>query len=126
MLKYVLVGLLALPFVDMYVLFEAANAIGFLEVLGIVAATGIIGAWAVKREGVQVLLRLQSSVTAGEASGNMIEAVLVTLGGLALITPGFLTDITGVLMVGRPTRQRIMLRVRQKFQDNIRFQFQSV
>jgi UPF0716 protein FxsA len=126
MLKYVLVGLLALPFIDMYVLFEAANAIGFLEVLGIVAATGIIGAWAVKREGVQVLLRLQSSVTAGEASGNMIEAVLVTLGGLALVTPGFLTDIAGVLMVGRPTRQRIMLRVRQKFQDNIRFQFQSV
>lgn len=108
MIGYLLVLLLALPFIDFYLLFVVAESIGFLQTVGVILLTGIIGAHLIRREGVHILLKLQRSVTAGETSRNMLEGALIVLAGIFLLTPGLLTDMGGILLVFRPLRERLV------------------
>lgn len=108
MIGYLLVLLLALPFIDFYFLFVVAESIGFLQTVGLILLTGVIGAHLIRREGVHILLKLQQSVTAGEASRNMLEGALIVISGIFLLTPGFITDVVGVLLVFRPLRERLV------------------
>lgn len=108
MIGYLLVLLLALPFIDFYFLFVVAESIGFLQTIGLILLTGVIGAHLIRREGLHILLKLRQSVTAGEASRNIVEGALIVLSGVFLLTPGFITDIAGILLVFRPLRERLV------------------
>lgn len=103
--------LLLTPFVDLYLLLEVSSIIGFWRTLGIIILTGLIGAEIVRREGIHVLLKLQSSVTMGETTRNLLEAGLLVISGLFLITPGLITDLAGFLLVIRPLRERLVARI---------------
>lgn len=106
-----IVLLLTLPFIDFYVLFKATQVIGFLNTLGIIVLTGIIGAYLVKREGLHVVAKLTQSVTPEEVTRNMMEGLILVVSGLSLITPGFITDAAGFLMLWRPVRERLARRI---------------
>lgn len=106
-------------------LIELSSQIGFPATLGIVIATGIIGAFVVKREGRNVLGKLQRSVSAQEVSRNVLEGILIAVGGLMLLSPGLITDFLGFLMVIRPTRERIMLRIASKLKEKGNFEVQT-
>lgn len=125
MLGYLIVLFLLLPFIDLYLLIELSGVIGFLNTVAIVLLTGIVGAFIVKREGAQVLRKLQTSVTAKEISRNMLEAVLLVIGGIMLMSPGLVTDFLGFLMVWRPTRVRIMLRLAEKMKNKANFHVET-
>lgn len=111
MLRYLIVLLLVLPFIDLYMLIEASGLLGFWTVLGFVVLTGLIGAELIRREGHHVLLKLQRSVTGGEVSRNVAEGAIILFSGLLLLTPGFLTDGLGFLLILRPLRERLVARV---------------
>lgn len=64
-----------------------------------------------RREGMYVLRKIQTSVTAGEISRNALEIGLLVLGGLLLITPGLVTDFLGFLMIARPFRERLAAKI---------------
>lgn len=118
MLGLLIVLLLLLPFIDIYVLVLLAGEIGFLPALALIAATGIIGAFILKREGAQLLRKLQSSVTAQEVSRNLLEGLLLASGGLMLLSPGFITDLLGLLLVLRPTRERLTVKLSERLKQN--------
>ncbi len=126
MIGYILVAILVLPFIDFYLLFRLTSIIGFWRTLVIVIVTGIIGAWFVRREGRFVLKKLSTSVTAGEISRNFVEAVLLFAAGLSLITPGLITDFLGFLLVLRPLRERLVVRIVDRFDSgNVKFEVVS-
>lgn len=116
--------LLALPFVDMVVLFELSQRFGFLNVLALVMATGIVGAYLVKREGRGVVRKLQTSVTAKEVSRNVLEGGVLLLGAVFLLTPGLVTDLIGVFCVFRPTRERITVWLASKAENSASMSFE--
>ena len=119
MLRFLIVFLLVLPFVDMYVLFQASTMIGFWQTMGLVLLTGIIGAELIRREGKHVLLKLQQSVTGGEISRNMMEGLIIFLCGIFLLTPGFITDTIGFLLIFRPLRERLVARLMNSVKSNM-------
>ncbi|WEL19053.1 FxsA family protein [Candidatus Nanohalococcus occultus] len=125
MFAYLLIIALTLPFLDFFLLLQATEFLGILYTLALILLTGLIGAELVRREGRTVFRRLTTAVTAKEASRNLIEAALLVFGGLALLTPGFITDLVGFLMVLSPTRQRIMLRIEKKLESNANFTVQT-
>lgn len=125
MLFYLIILFLLLPFVDIYVLIELTGMIGFPATLAIVLATGVIGAYIVKREGRNVFGKLQRSVTAKEVSRNLLEGILLAVGGLMLLSPGLITDFIGFLMVLRPTRERIMLRLASRLKKKGNFEVRT-
>jgi UPF0716 protein FxsA len=124
MIGYLVVLLLALPFVDMVLLFELSQRFGFLRVLAVVLATGVVGAYLVRREGRSVLEKLQTSVTAKEVSRNVLEGGVLLLGAIFLLTPGLLSDVLGVLCVLRPSRERLTVYVAEKLEKSASTSFE--
>jgi UPF0716 protein FxsA len=106
----------------MLVLFQISQEIGLLNTLGLVAITGLAGAWAVKREGIRLIMKIKQSITAKEISRNLLEGGVLTGGGLMLLTPGIVTDFIGFLLVFRPFRERITVKLEQKISESYRFQ----
>jgi UPF0716 protein FxsA len=111
MLRFLIVLLLVIPFIDLYLLIEVSGLMGFWTVIALVLLTGMIGAELIRREGRHVLLKLQRSVTSGEVSRNVAEGAIIVLCGLLLLTPGFLTDIIGFLLIFRPLRERLVAKL---------------
>ncbi len=88
------------PFVELYILIELGTRIGAMPTLGIVIITGIVGAALAKHQGLEVLRRIQIEMSSMQMPGDaMFDGVLVLIGGILLMTPGILTDITGFLFL---------------------------
>lgn len=126
MLRYLIVLLLVMPFIDMYVLIEASSILGFWQVIALVLVTGLIGAELIRREGRHVLMKLQQSVTAGEISRNMAEGLIIVLCGGLLLTPGFITDILGFLLIFRPLRERLVAHLMNKFNSGMSMEIRTL
>lgn len=122
MLFYLIVIFLALPFIDIFLLIQAVDFMGFLPTLMLILITGIVGATILKREAKNVGRKLSTSVTAKEVSRNLLEGTLVVLGGLMLLTPGFVTDLIGLSLLLRPSRIKITLFIENKLRKNSNFQ----
>jgi UPF0716 protein FxsA len=103
-------GLLALvfivvPFVELFVILQVGHAIGVLNTVGLLVLVSIVGAWLVKREGLGVLRRAQLQMQRGAVPGNeLVDGVLVLLAGALLLTPGFVSDVLGILLLLPPVR----------------------
>ena len=74
----------------------------------VVLITGAIGAWLAKREGLAMVDVLRQDLRNGVPPAiRVVEAVLVVVGGILLVAPGVITDITGLALVFGPTRRWI-------------------
>ena len=99
---------LVVPFVELYVLIQVGQAVGALNTIAILVAVSVIGGWLVKREGLGVLRRAQEQVNAGRVPGReLVDGVLILFAGALLLTPGFLTDVGGLLLLLPPTRAAV-------------------
>ena len=96
------------PIVEMYLLIEVAGYINTLPTIGLVMLTAVIGVALLKRQGVQTLTRGVGRLNRGEVPATEIaEGILLGIAGALLITPGFVTDAVGFLLLFPPTRQMI-------------------
>lgn len=125
MLGLILLLAISVPFIDLYLLVQLSQMIGFWQALGIILLTGLVGAEVVRREGVYVFRKIQRSVTAGEVSRNMLEVGLLVGGGFLLLLPGLITDITGIIIIIRPVRERIAAKATGNSSGIVEIEFQS-
>jgi UPF0716 protein FxsA len=95
-----LLAALILALADAFVLLIVAGQIGALLTIGLVVLTALVGSLLVRSEGRATLQRLQRRLQNFEApTDELLDGVLIILGGGFLITPGLLTDLTGFLFV---------------------------
>lgn len=93
------------PIVELWVIIRVGSAIGFLNTLAIIVGVAVLGSWLVKREGLRVWRRFTESVSRGRVpTRELVDGVLILGAGALLLTPGFVTDVFGVLMLFPPTR----------------------
>jgi UPF0716 protein FxsA len=72
----------------------------------ILAADSLLGSLLLKSQGRAVWRRFNETMKAGRVPhSEVIDGVLVIFGGAFLITPGFLTDVLGVILLLPPTRR---------------------
>jgi UPF0716 protein FxsA len=96
---------LVVPLVELAVILQVGHAIGALETVALLLAVSVAGGWLVKREGVGVLRRIQLAVNGGRVPGReLADGALIILAGALLITPGFLSDVLGILLLLPPVR----------------------
>ena len=94
------------PAVELFLLLKLAETMGALETVLLILVTGGLGAWLAKREGLNVLVTLSQELSTGiPPAGRLAEGALVVAGGILLITPGVLTDLTGFALILPPTRR---------------------
>jgi UPF0716 protein FxsA len=93
------------PLAELYVIFKVGDAIGILPTLAILVADSLIGSWLLKSQGAAVWRRFNETMRAGRIPHReVVDGVLVIFGGAFLITPGFITDVIGALLLIPLTR----------------------
>ncbi len=105
MAPLLLVVFLVVPLLEIYLISRVGHLIGLPLTLGVLLAVSILGAIVVKREGVRAWGNLRRAVPSGRMpTREMADGALVLVGGVLLLTPGFLTDAVGFLFVLPATR----------------------
>lgn len=103
---------LVVPIVEMLVLFEVSDHIGAFVTVGLVILTAVVGVQIFKQQGIATVTRANQRLHAGQLPAEeILEGVLLTLGGILLIVPGFVTDTLGVLCLIPQTRRLAVRRL---------------
>lgn len=90
---------------ELYILIEAGRMIGLGATIGLIMLTGAAGAWLARSQGVEILREIQAETARGQMPAiRLIDGVLVLVGGLLLLTPGFFTDALGFSFLVPMTR----------------------
>ena len=97
-----------IPIIEIYLLIEIGSMFGALTAVALVILTGFLGAFLARMQGLQTLYRIQESLREGRMpSGELLDALLIGIAGLVLLTPGFLTDSAGFMLLIPATRNAI-------------------
>lgn len=93
------------PLADLSLLVWAGGRMGFLPTVALVVLTAAVGSWLARREGVAAWQRVQKKLATGAMPGpEVLDGFIILVAGVLLLTPGFLTDIVGILGLLPPTR----------------------
>ena len=100
---------IVVPLAELYVIFKAADDwIGPVWTIFLLAADSVIGAVLLRSQGRAVWRRFNQAFAAGRMPHREVQdGVMVVFGGALLITPGFITDVVGLLLLLPPTRSAI-------------------
>ena len=96
------------PLAELYVILQVGEAIGAVWTILLLAADSVLGSVLLRTQGRSVWGRFNSALAEGRMPHReVVDGVLVVFGGAFLITPGFLPDIVGLLLLIPPTRALI-------------------
>ena len=94
-----------IPVSEIYILIAIGGQIGILPSIALVILTGIIGASLARSQGLKALGRIRDSFQQGVVPGEeLLNALLIAIAGIVLLTPGFLTDAAGLFLLIPATR----------------------
>ena len=106
-----------IPILEIYLLIEIGSMFGALTAVTLVILTGFLGAFLARMQGLRTLYRIQESLREGRMpSGELLDALLIVIAGLLLLTPGFLTDSAGFLLLIPATRNSIKYWLRRQIE----------
>ena len=100
-----LLALLCVPLLELYVIIRVAGGVGTGQTILLLIAVSVVGAWMVRRSGLGVLNQIRARLQRGELpAAELVDGVLILFAGALMLTPGFLTDGVGLLLLFPPTR----------------------
>ena len=118
MFRIILAIFILVPAIEISILIALGHFVGGWTTFGLIIASGVLGAYFAKREGRKVLEYARFEWSQGQLPAqHLLDGICIFLGGLLLITPGFITDIFGFLLVfpyTRPVFKVMLLALIQK------------
>lgn len=106
MLGRLLIFLIALPFLEIWLLIKLGGVIGAAATIGLIILTTIVGTQLVRLQGFHVMREIQSYQQRDETPTiPMLESGALLLAGACLIVPGLITDTLGFLLLIPPLRK---------------------
>ncbi|MBF7074318.1 FxsA family protein [Glaciecola sp. MH2013] len=97
-----------LPILEIMLLISVSDNIGGWNTFAVVIITAFFGAYFVRKEGASALRNVQTKIAQGQVPGKELsEGLLLLVAGVLLVTPGFITDIIGLLFTMPITRAPI-------------------
>ena len=101
-----------MPIVEIAVLIQVGSVIGLLPTVAIVIVTAVLGTTMLRQQGLATLARARQRMDQGEMPAQqLVEGLLLVVGGVLLLTPGFVTDAVGFLCLIPFTRALIATRM---------------
>lgn len=105
-MRYLIILFIAIPAAEIGLLLFSGKTIGVWPTILLIILTGVIGAYLAKREGLQTIRKAQDQLRNGEIPGEaVLDGICILIGGILLLLPGFITDISGFLLLFPPTRR---------------------
>ncbi len=120
MFGYLILLFTILPALELALLINVGGHIGMGNTLTIIILTGVIGAYLARLQGFFVLKKIQESINQGQMpSSQLLDGLMILAGGIFLLTPGFITDATGFLLLIPWTRSLLKMVIKRKFESMI-------
>lgn len=95
-MRYLLLLFIIMPILEIGVLIRVGGWLGLWPTLLIVILTAVLGTWMLRQQSSATMMQAQSRLQAGELPAQQIfEGLLLLVGGILLLTPGFVTDAFG-------------------------------
>jgi UPF0716 protein FxsA len=108
-MRFLFLLFVILPVLEMWLLIEVGGLIGSLPTIGMVLLTAVVGAALLKQQGVETLTRAQQRLNSGQVPATeILEGLLLAVGGALLLTPGFVTDAIGFVFLIGPLRRVVV------------------
>lgn len=105
-MRYLALLIIVIPAIDIGVLLLSGKTIGLFPTIAFIIFTGVVGAYLAKREGLQTIKRVQEQLSYGQIPGDsLLDGICILIGATLLLTPGFITDIFGFLLLFPPSRK---------------------
>ena len=105
-----------IPFSELYLLIKIGYYLGAFNTILVVIVTGLLGAYLAKFQGIRTMMRVRESLNRGELPAEeMLDALLIFVAGIVLITPGFITDLAGIGILVPKIRYSFKRWLRKKF-----------
>lgn len=105
----------AVPLTELYLLIKIGGAIGALNTILLLLATGLFGAALARLQGLRTLRQIFYNLSQGILpTEELIDGFLIFSAGVLLITPGVLTDLAGILLLLPHTRALFKRWLRRK------------
>jgi UPF0716 protein FxsA len=105
---------IVVPIAELALLIQVGQLIGVWWTIGLLIADALLGSWLLRSQGRAAWRRFNEALAEGRIPHReVVDGVLVIFGGVLLLTPGFITDIFGVLFLFPPTRvlmRRLLIR----------------
>lgn len=122
MLGRLLLLFLITPVVELALLIQVGEWIGFWPTIGIIILTGLAGSFLARREGFSVWRRFNRRLEAGGLPGQeLVDGMIILVAGALLITPGVLTDVFGFVgllpLTRAPVRRYLINRLKRRMED---------
>jgi UPF0716 protein FxsA len=115
-----LAGFIVVPLAEIAVLIEVGGWLGIGPTLALIILTAVVGAWMLRRQGTAVLRRAQQQMQQGAVPlVEVFEGFCLVIAGALLLTPGFLTDTAGALLLLPPVRAFLYRRVRRRLEEQV-------
>jgi UPF0716 protein FxsA len=96
---------IVVPIAELAVIIQVGELIGVWWTIALLLADSVLGSWLMRSQGRAVWRRFNEAVAERRApTREVLDGVLVIFGGALLITPGFITDVFGLLFLFPPTR----------------------
>lgn len=111
-----------IPIVEMWVLIKVGTVIGALPTIALVFLTAAIGLALLRQQGLSTLLRADQRMAEGQLPAQeVLEGILLAVGGALLLTPGFITDAVGFACLLPPTRKLMVAHLLKQAVVSARF-----
>ncbi|HET7590666.1 MAG TPA: FxsA family protein [Solirubrobacterales bacterium] len=96
---------IVVPIAELYVIIQVGELIGVFPTLILLLADALLGSWLLKHQGRGAWRRFNEALAARRFPGReVVDGVLIVIGGTLLLTPGFLSDVAGLFLLFPPTR----------------------
>ena len=119
-MRYLFLFIIVIPAMDIGLLLFSGKTLGVWPTLFFIILTGVIGAYLAKKEGLQTIRRAQEQLRYGQIPGEaVLDGICILIGGTLLLTPGFITDIVGFLLLFPPTRVPFKFFMKNSFRKRI-------
>jgi UPF0716 protein FxsA len=100
--------LIVVPVVELWAILQVADEIGALNTVALLIVISALGAWLLKQQGMATWARLRQTLARGQVpTKEVTDGALILFGGALLLTPGFLTDAVGLILLFPPSRAAV-------------------
>jgi UPF0716 protein FxsA len=107
---------LLVPIAELYVIYQVGDAIGVVWTFLLLAADSLLGTLLLRSQGRAVWRRFNDNLAQGRMPHReVLDGVLVIFGGALLLTPGFISDVLGLLLLLPPTRALVRMLIVRRF-----------
>jgi UPF0716 protein FxsA len=112
------IAFVVVPLLEIYVLIQVGQVIGPWWTILLLIADSILGGWLIRREGRRAWQALTTALNSGQMPARQLaDGALILMGGTLMLSPGFVTDALGILLIlplTRPVARRVLTRVVSK------------